>query len=102
MTAVDGGLSVWEIPFGWRAYVAATATLAAIDGAFLGGVAAIITAVGGVVLGVLAFSKGKQAAVNGSPGDAVAEAWKRLAEERGREVRELRKLLSERRRHGGR
>lgn len=87
---------------GWPAAAAAVATVAAIDGAFLGGVAAIITAIGGVVLGVLAFWKGKQAA-SGPTGDSVADAWKSIAEERDREVRELRRqLVAERRRHGGR
>lgn len=94
---------MWEIPFGWRAYLAVMATVAAIDGAFLGGVAAIITALTGLILGLLAFAKGKQAVTKAGTGDSVADVWKSIAEQREQEIRELRRQLTrERRLHGGR
>lgn len=50
---------------------------AAIDGAFLGGVAAIISALGTILLGVLAYVRGHKT------GRATeADAWRMLAEER--------------------
>lgn len=70
--------------FGWRSYVAVVAALAGIDGAFLGGVAAVITAIGSMILGFLAYSKGQQAAAKGIAGVgpvevSVAEQWRAIA-----------------------
>lgn len=42
-------------------YLATVLLIAAVDGAFLGGIAAIITALGSIVLGLLAYRKGQQA-----------------------------------------
>ncbi len=53
--------------------------VAAVDGAFLGGIAAIITAIGTFVLGLLTLyysQKKKAAAVDAGE----AEAWRRVAE----------------------
>lgn len=38
------------------------AVVAVVDGALLGGVAAIITSIGGILLGVLSYQRGKAAA----------------------------------------
>lgn len=59
---------------------------AAIDGAFLGGVAAIISAIGTLVLGILAYLKGLRAGKS-----SEAEAWRLLAEARERELEQIRR-----------
>lgn len=70
-------------------YVAGVAVVAAIDGALLTGVAAIITSIGGIALGLMAYRRGK---TNGAAGDP----YRMLAEERGREIRRLRLELRRR------
>lgn len=79
-------------------YVAATLLVAAIDGAFLGGVAAIVSAFSTLVLGVLAHRKGTsegRVAADAERSKAVAElaAWQLIAEEREQARRELLELL---------
>lgn len=78
-------------------YVAATVSLAAIDGAFLGGIAAIITAIGGVILGVLAYRKGQQAGL--TPVDA---GWHAALETLQQENERLRRELDRERRRARR
>lgn len=66
-------------------WLTATAIVAGVDGAFLGGIAAIISAIGTLLLGVLAYWKGHSA------GRATeADAWRQLAELRGERLEELR------------
>jgi hypothetical protein len=50
---------------------------AAIDGAFLGGVAAIISAIGSIVLGVLAYKRGHKTGRSTN-----ADEWERIAREK--------------------
>lgn len=58
-----------------------TVVLAAVDGAVLGGVAAIISACGTLILGVLAYTRGRS---NGTATDS--DTWRLLAESQGREL----------------
>lgn len=54
------------------------ATLAAaIDGAFLGGIAAIISAAGSIILGLLAYRRGHKVGSSTN-----AEEWERIAREK--------------------
>lgn len=62
---------------GWLSGVG---VLAVVDGALLGGVAAIITSLGTIILGVLAYRKGSRA------GGDTADAWKALADERAKRL----------------
>lgn len=59
-----------------------------VDGAFLGGVAAIISAIGTLLLGVLAYWKGHR--VGAGKVTTEADAWRLLAEARERELEQLR------------
>lgn len=58
--------------------------LAVVDGALLGGIAAIISALGSILLGVLAYTKGRSVGRS-----TEAEAWRLLAEARGHELDQL-------------
>lgn len=70
----------------WPLPLAALLAKTAIDGAFLGGVAAIISAVGTFLLGVLAYRKGQR---DGTARQATeAEAWRLVAERLLAELRE--------------
>lgn len=76
-------------------WVAAAFVLSVIDGAFLGGVAAVISAAGTLILGLLAYRKGHKTAAAARTPDAeewriiaeekakIAAAWKELAQEAG-------------------
>lgn len=79
-------------------YLAATIVVAAVDGAFLGGVAAIVSALSTLVLGVLAHRKGTSegrvaAGAEKAKAEAELAAWQLIAEEREQARRELLELL---------
>lgn len=70
----------------WRfkvGYAAATAIIGAVDGAFLGGVAAIIGSMGTIFLGWLAYRKGQASA---PAADGAVSEWRNIAVELGREL----------------
>lgn len=58
-------------------WLAAAVLAAAIDGAFLGGVAAIISAIGTLALGLLAYRRGHKVGSTTS-----ADEWERIAREK--------------------
>lgn len=79
-------------------YLAATIVVAAVDGAFLGGVAAIVSALSTLVLGVLAHRKGTSegrvaAGAEKAKAEAELAAWQLIAEDREQARRELLELL---------
>ena len=81
----------------WRARCLAFILVpAVVDGVYLGGVAAIISAVGGIIVAVLGYKKGAS-----SNGSLTLEAWRLLAEERAREIERLEQELDRERQRLG-
>lgn len=74
--------------------------VAAIDGAFLGGIAAIITAIGGLIGLVLGYRQAQRSVAAAGSSETVAE-WRAIALEREREIRRLRRELDRARRTAG-
>ena len=74
-------------------YGSATLLVAIVDGAFLGGIAAIITAVGGVILGILAYRKGQNSNLDGN-------GWRAALDAKEQEILRLERELKRERRRG--
>lgn len=78
---------------------AAVANATRVDGAYLGGIAAIIASIGGILATLLAYRRGQQSIAASSNEDA-AVAWKAVADARTRELEQLQRRLERREQRG--